>query len=207
MNDEFGDFIIIEILTGNKNRVMYKLKCKICGRTKDVYEYIIKQNRIGTSHSSCGKGIRNKDKKFYTHWKNMRTRTCNENYERFDRYGGRNINSDAFENFIDFYDTMYKSYLDHVKIHGENNTTLERIDYDKNYSPSNCKWATWQEQQSNTSKNRLFKAISPEGEEYISKNQSDFARKHKLSDKQINACLKNRFKTHKGWKFQYVQEV
>jgi hypothetical protein len=61
------------------------------------------------------------------------------------------------------------------------------------------------EQQANTRKNKLFKAISLEGIEYISKNQCEFARDYNLIQGNINACLKKRFKTHKGWKFEYIE--
>lgn len=52
---------------------------------------------------------------------------------------------------------MYDSYLDHVKKHGEKNTTLERIDLTKGYKPSNCRWATILEQAQNRSSNVKFK--------------------------------------------------
>ena len=158
-----------------------------------------------TTIFQLAKELKTLDKKFYQHWQNMRTRTTNSKYEYYHRYGGRGINSDDFIYFIDFYDALYKSYLEHINIYGVENTTLERKDTNDNYSKDNCIWATWNIQHSNTSKNKYFKAISPDNKEYISKNQCEFARRHNLSSKQINACLNGRFKTHLGWRFEYIK--
>ena len=50
-----------------------------------------------------------------------------------------------------FYNEMYDSYLEHVKLHGVNNTWIDRIDNNKDYCKENCKWSTAQEQAKNRS--------------------------------------------------------
>lgn len=205
IGQQYGDQHIVEFLLRDKNQQEhFRVKCQVCGREKEMKDYVLRQGK-GTSHSACGRGVKLQDKKFYSHWKNMRTRTNNPNYEHYDRYGGRGINSDAFSNFIDFYDMMYQSYKEHVILHGEDNTTLDRTDNDGDYTPSNCRWTTWLEQHGNTSRNKAFKAFSPDGKEFTSNNQCEFARQYNLSDKQINACLTGRFKSHLGWKFQFIK--
>ena len=76
--------------------------------------------------------------------KELKSRIYNENYEHFDRYGGRGLTTD-YDLFIDFYDDMYNSYLEAVKIYGEN-ISLDRIDNNGNYEPNNCRFANNQVQ-------------------------------------------------------------
>lgn len=204
VGDIIGDMQVMEKMGKNETyQNILKVCCIKCRRQK-----IMKENTIyrgsGISHKACGKGLKLKDPRFYRIWQDMRSRTNknNKGYHAIDRYAGRGINSDAFENFIDFYDTMYKSYKEHFETHN-GDTTLERIDNDGNYCVENCCWITQKEQKANTMKNVWFTAISPTNEIYHSNNQCEFAREHNLSDKQINACLRGRFKTHLGWHFYY----
>lgn len=48
---------------------------------------------------------------------------------------------------------MLESYEEHVKIFGENDTTIDRINSKRNYSKKNCRWATRKEQMNHTSRN------------------------------------------------------
>lgn len=206
IGDIVGDQRIVEKLGKNEAyQNIVRVECIICGRQK-----IMKENTIyrgsGIQHRACGKGIKNNDARFYRIWQDMRSRTNinNKGYHAINRYAGRGINSDEFANFIDFYDKMYDSYVEHFNKHN-GDTTLERIDNNGNYCIVNCKWITQQEQKSNTIKNVWFIAISPTNEMYKSNNQCAFAREHNLNAKQINACLVGRYKTHLGWQFHYEE--
>lgn len=98
------------------------------------------------------------DHPLYKTWKSMLMRCNNPNVSGYKHYGGRGIkvcdrwNGElGFENF--------------VKDMGERPTpehTLDRIDYNGDYEPSNCRWAT-QETQSNNRRNNSF--VTLKGEE------------------------------------------
>lgn len=202
----FGDMKIVEVqgFSKSRNSLMLLVKCTKCGRMKIVQKNNLVRG-VGVSHKWCCRQIEGKyTKHFHRKWADMRTRTTNVNHDRYANYGGRGISSDAWEYFIDFYDDMYESYLEHVREFGEKNTSLERINVNGNYCKENCTWVTLKEQASNRTTNKQFKAISPKGEVFFASNQKEFALAHGLSPQNINNCLHGRRKSHKGWMFNYV---
>ncbi|OTY55732.1 hypothetical protein BK748_16345 [Bacillus thuringiensis serovar graciosensis] len=83
----------------------------------------------------------------------MKSRVTNLNNKKFKNYGGRGIKiyEDWLADFTNFKNDMFQSYEKHVKLHGEKDTTLERINVDGNYEPSNCKWAIKRTEKQSTS--------------------------------------------------------
>jgi HNH endonuclease len=79
----------------------------------------------------------------YTTWQNMLHRCRNQNAKNYHRYGGRGIRVCARwkKSFAAFLTDMGpKPTLDH---------SIDRIEVNGNYEPSNCRWATRAEQQRN----------------------------------------------------------
>lgn len=99
---------------------------------------------MGHGHATGGKVSSE-----YSSWRKMMLRCYNPNAPRFDRYGGRGITVyEPWHRFEAFFASMgQKPTPQH---------TLDRIENDGNYDPSNCRWATKKEQARNTRRNTLL---------------------------------------------------
>ncbi len=93
--------------------------------------------------------------RFYRIFISVRGRCNPKSKKGHWRYGKRGIRV-LWKTFDEFKNDMHASYLAHVETHGEANTTLERVDFDRHYCKDNCRWATWREQFDNTSLCKTF---------------------------------------------------
>ena len=93
--------------------------------------------------------IRKLNKRLYSTWKGIRQRCLNKKNKQYNFYGGRGIKIckrwDKFENFLS--DMGNRPKL----------KSLDRINNDGDYKPSNCRWATKKEQALNRRSNVYLK--------------------------------------------------
>ena len=140
-HDKFGDM-----------RIYWECKCD-CGNIT------VANSRMLTSGKtqSCGclrKGIHKKHgytgTRLYRIHQGMKSRCKYPSCQDYKYYGGKGITYceewEHFENFLDW--AIQNGYND--------NLSLERIDVNKGYEPSNCCWVTGQEQRYNKTNSKKF---------------------------------------------------
>lgn len=100
------------------------------------------------NHNHTKHGMRNS--RIYNIWRSMRQRCSNPNCRNFKHYGARGIKvCEEWNDFCIFYEwSLANGYSDRL--------TIDRIDTNKGYEPSNCRWATQEEQQNNRRNNRYL---------------------------------------------------
>lgn len=108
---------------------------------KPKYNTITKRNLLHKTKSQI---------RLYRIWSGMIQRCINVNLLEYKNYGERGIKvckewRESFQSFKEW--AINNGYND--------NLTIDRIDVNGNYEPSNCRWFTWKEQANNKRTNRF----------------------------------------------------
>lgn len=87
----------------------------------------------------------------YSSWQNMKSRCLNTKHPKYPRYGGRGINvCDEWLDITPFYSWALSSGW-------APGLTIDRINYDLNYCPENCRWVSAADNSRRKSTTRLTK--------------------------------------------------
>lgn len=89
----------------------------------------------------------------YKAWRSMKDRCLNPQHQNYEHYGARGIT--VCQRWIDRFENFFEDIgLRPSRIH-----SLDRIDNNGNYEPSNCQWATSKEQARNRRTCRVLTAL------------------------------------------------
>jgi hypothetical protein len=146
---KFERLLVVERVANKNKKTAWMCLCD-CGK-----KTIKTTNALQSGVKTCGcltkektsqrfktHGLRNHE--LYIVWKSIFNRTSKPNYKGYHRYGGRGI---------EMCSRWKNSFTDFLNDVGERPTkkhSLDRIDNDGNYEPSNIRWATQKEQMNNT---------------------------------------------------------
>lgn len=151
----FGRLLVLEKTESKKISPRHTVTMWIC-RCDCGNEKIIRSDSLRSGRTqSCGcfreERISNNERRhgmskdrLYVTWTNMKKRCHNPKIAEYENYGGRGIS------VCEEWKTSFKAFYEWSMLTGyEENLTIDRINVNGNYEPSNCRWIPRKEQSLN----------------------------------------------------------
>ena len=166
-----------------------------CGNTKIISGNDLKSGKVkscGCLRSAANKTHKtthgDRKKRLYACWCSMHTRCTNPNFKNYEIYGGKGVTvCEEWGDYLPFKKwALSNGYSD--------NLTLDRINGNGNYEPSNCRWATTREQARNTTNTKLTPEKVSLIKQHLSREdltQGSIAKMFNVSSSTIS-CIKRR---------------
>ena len=135
---------IVRCDCGNEKIVSYSNLAQGRSRSCGCLKKEIYSSRTGGASYNYKHGGKLHSERLYRIWKGMKQRCLNPNTRFYSAYGGRGITvcGEWLHDYPAFRDwAMNNGYSDDL--------TIDRINNDAGYSPDNCRWATWKQQNGN----------------------------------------------------------
>lgn len=154
LGKRFGKLTVINCIGVKNHCTMWRCLCD-CGNYTNVYGWtLVKGNTksCGCLRSETLKHTAFKHGKTGTRLHNIYRSMLRRCHNKNDKdYGGRGIAvcSEWKDDFMSFYDWAINNGY-------EEGLSIDRIDNNKGYGPSNCRWATRKQQNRNTRQNKFY---------------------------------------------------
>ena len=146
---KFGRLLVLEETDkrSSNQTVIWKCKCDCgnivyidtsrltSGNTKSCGCLSIESSKVPKTikHGDCN--VNSEFHRLYYIWKGMRSRCNNKKGQKYKDYGGRGISvCEEWNEYINFKNWALSNGY-------RNNLTIDRINVDGNYEPSNCRWS------------------------------------------------------------------
>ena len=165
IGEKYGRLTVVEFAGIKNHSARWKCVCD-CGLVVEAVGYNLRSGNT----SSCGclrrevaaaRGLQNtkhgeghdSKTRLYSIWCGMRQRCNNPNRDYYSHYGGKGVRvCDEWSNYLVFKEwALSHGYTDDLSI--------DRIDSNGNYEPSNCQWITRSENTAKANKNHTTRKL------------------------------------------------
>ncbi len=155
----FENLIAVKKVGKKKNGNSVWLFVCDCGGSVETESYSVKTGKV-RSCKTCGAirsrtasithGMTNSSE--YRIWTGMKTRCFNQNSRAFKDYGGRGVT------MCESWACSFDAFLADMGPRPSDMHSIDRVDVNGNYDPSNCRWATKEDQANNKRTNRIVES-------------------------------------------------
>lgn len=193
IGQKFGKLTVIGDAGKNKNNHYLSLVRCECGK-----EYVTRDTELICGRVKCCRNCSNPrithgltHTKLFNVWQGIRGRCYCKNDDTYRLYGGRGIT------MCDEWRNDFKTFYDWATSNGyEDGLSIDRIDVNGNYEPSNCRWADRYVQANNRRNNHVIYYL---GERYTLRQ---LARKFDISEHCLYYRLSHNWDLEKALKLK-----